>query len=74
MRAYRMREKPPITVDTPLRVVVVAEMVFGKDGDMTAQGLRREVARGCLVIERIANKVFNAGRYRWHAEAMPHGS
>ncbi|HEY2227847.1 MAG TPA: hypothetical protein VGI22_08920 [Xanthobacteraceae bacterium] len=41
--------------DTPLRLNVVASLVF-PDGSMTAAGLRREGARGKLIIERIAGK------------------
>jgi hypothetical protein len=55
--------KMPITVpsrehimlDTPLRLSVAAALAF-PDGSMTASGLRREGARGRLVIERIAGK------------------
>src|ERR1700740_6294 len=41
--------------DTPLRLAVAAATAF-PDGSMTASGLRRECARGRLVIERIAGK------------------
>src|ERR1035441_4308821 len=41
--------------DTPLRLSVAAAVAF-PDGTMTASGLRREAARGRLVIERIAGK------------------
>jgi hypothetical protein len=46
-----------IKPDTPLRLSVAAAMAF-PDGSMTASGLRREYARGRLVIERIAGKDF----------------
>jgi hypothetical protein len=48
---------PPdqITPDTPLRLGIAAALAF-PDGSMTASGLRREGARGRLVIERIAGK------------------
>src|ERR1700737_4565873 len=48
---------PPekITPDTPLRLEIAATLAF-PDGSMTAAGLRREGARGRLVIERIAGK------------------
>jgi hypothetical protein len=53
--------------DTPLRLDVAAAMAF-PDGSMTASGLRRECARGRLVIERIAGKDYttlrNIGRMR----------
>jgi hypothetical protein len=41
--------------DTPLRLAVAAATAF-PDGSMTASGLRRECARGRLVIERIAGR------------------
>ena len=41
--------------DTPLRLDVAVALAF-PDGSMTASGLRREAARGRLVIERIAGK------------------
>ena len=41
--------------DTPLRLNVAAALAF-PDGSMTTSGLRREFARGRLVIERIAGK------------------
>jgi len=44
-----------INSDTPLRLSVVAALAFS-DGSMTASGLRREAARGRLVVERIAGK------------------
>src|SRR3984957_14753589 len=44
-----------INPDTPLRLSVAAALAF-PDGSMTAFGLRRESARGRLVIERIAGK------------------
>src|SRR3977135_3628322 len=46
-----------ITPDTPLRLGIAAALAF-PDGSMTASGLRREGARGRLVIERIAGKDF----------------
>jgi len=50
---------PPekVTSDTPLRLEIAAVIAF-PDGSMTAAGLRREGARGRLVIERIAGKDF----------------
>jgi hypothetical protein len=50
---------PPekVTPDTPLRLEIAAMLAF-PDGSMTAAGLRREGARGRLVIERIAGKDF----------------
>jgi hypothetical protein len=44
-----------LTPDTPLRLAVAAALAF-PDGSMTASGLRRESAKGHLVIERIAGK------------------
>jgi hypothetical protein len=47
----------PETIDpsAPIRLDVAAKIAF-PDGSMTASGLRRESARGRLVLERIANK------------------
>lgn len=57
--ALKMSSKLPapdeINRDTPLRLGVAAIIAF-PDGTMTASGLRREAARGRLIIERIANK------------------
>jgi hypothetical protein len=54
-----MRQSVPtrdeVRPDTPLRLSVAAALAF-PDGSMTASGLRREGARGKLVIERIAGK------------------
>lgn len=44
-----------INPNTPLRLGVAAALAF-PDGSMSASGLRREAARGRLVIERIAGK------------------
>src|SRR6476620_541022 len=44
-----------VTPDTPLRLEIAATMAF-PDGSMSAAGLRREAARGRLVIERIAGQ------------------
>src|SRR5262249_27410160 len=44
-----------ISPDAPLRLSVAAAVAF-PDGSMTASGLRREGARGRLIIERIAGK------------------
>lgn len=43
--------------DVPLRLDVAATLAF-PDGSMTAHGLRSEVAKGRLVVERIAGKDF----------------
>src|SRR3954465_10040925 len=43
--------------DAPLRLSVAAKVAF-PDGSMSVSGLRREAARGRLVIERIAGKDF----------------
>ena len=50
-----LKRRPQIKPDTPLRLSVAAALAF-PDGSMTASGLRREAARGRLVIERIAGK------------------
>ena len=44
-----------IAPDTPLRLDVAASLAY-PDGSMTASGLRREAAKGRLVIERTAGK------------------
>ena len=61
-----------ISADDPLRLGVAAEIAF-PDGSMTASGLRREAARGNLVVERIAGKDYttlaNIERMREHYAA-----
>src|ERR1700691_6017393 len=47
--------------DTPLRLSVAAALAF-PDGSMTKSGLRREAARGRLVVERIAGKDYTTLR------------
>ena len=44
-----------ISPDTPLRLAVAAALAY-PDGSMTDSGLRREVEKGRLVIERVAGK------------------
>jgi hypothetical protein len=46
-----------IADDTPLRLAEAAAIAF-PTGSMTASGLRREAARGRLIVERIAGKDF----------------
>jgi len=46
-----------VSSNAPIRLSVAARLAF-PDGRMTASGLRREAARGHLVIERIAGKDF----------------
>jgi hypothetical protein len=50
---------PPeqVTPDTPLRLEIAAAIAF-PDGSITVAGLRREAARGRLVLERVAGKDF----------------
>src|SRR5580692_12706748 len=55
MTRSRLPSREEIGPDTPLRLGVAAALAF-PDGSMTASGLRREGARGRLVIERIAGK------------------
>jgi hypothetical protein len=54
-----MRAKLPssdeVGRDTPLRLGIAASLAF-PDASMTASGLRREAARGRLIIERIAGR------------------
>jgi hypothetical protein len=57
MTHHELLSRGAIKVDTPLRLSVAAALAF-PDGSMTASGLRREAARGRLVIERIAGKDF----------------
>jgi hypothetical protein len=72
---------PPekVTPETPLRLEIAAALAF-PDGSMTASGLRREAARGRLVIERIAAKDFTTlasiekMRQLCRVEARVHGS
>lgn len=52
---HRIRQDVDVKPDTPLRLNIAAGLAF-PDGSMTASGLRRESARGRLVIERIAGK------------------
>lgn len=53
-------------LDAPLRLETAAKAAF-PDGSMSASGLRREAARGRLVIERIAGKDYTTLN---HIEAM----
>jgi len=46
-----------IAPNAPIRLSVAAKLAF-PDGTMTASGLRREAARGRLIVERIAGKDF----------------
>jgi hypothetical protein len=50
-----------IDLDTPLRLSVAAAFAF-PDGSMSAAGLRREHARGRLVIERVAGRDYTTMR------------
>jgi hypothetical protein len=53
---------PPVfDVDAPLRLSKAAAIAF-PDGSMTKSGLRREAARGRLVIQRIAGKDYTTLR------------
>ena len=53
MTHHELPSRDAIKVDTPFRLSEAAAIAF-QDGTMTASGLRRENARGRLVIERIA--------------------
>ena len=58
MTARKRGELPALEVikpDTPLRLDVAAALAY-PDGSMGASGLRREAAKGRLVIERTAGK------------------
>src|SRR5262245_54346493 len=54
-RTLRLPPRDQIADDVPLRLDVAAALEY-PDGSMTASGLRREAARGRLVIERTAGK------------------
>lgn len=51
----RSIERSDVRPDDPLRLNLAAKIAF-PDGSMSASGLRREAARGHLVIERMAGK------------------
>ena len=51
----RLPSREQIGPETPLRLSVAAALAF-PDKSMTVSGLRREAARGRLVVERIAGK------------------
>src|SRR6202049_756497 len=55
MRIPRLPPQENVAEDTPLRLNVAAALAY-PDGSMTASGLRREAARGRLIIERTAGK------------------
>jgi hypothetical protein len=61
------KHREAVGLHDPLRLSVAAAVAF-PDGSMTASGLRRESARGRLIIERIAGKdyttLFHIGRMR----------
>ena len=53
-------EKPGVDqvgVDTPLRLADAVEIAF-PNGALSVSGLRREIAKGRLVVEVIAGKIF----------------
>src|SRR5437762_13651487 len=54
-RPCNLLDQQKIASDSPLRLSVVAAIAF-PDGSMSASGLRRECARGRLIVERIAGK------------------
>jgi hypothetical protein len=55
MTKKRLPARNEISATTPMRLSVAAALAY-PDGSMTASGLRREAARGRLVIERTAGK------------------
>src|SRR5690242_21917509 len=57
MNRIALPPREQIEPNTPLLLTVAAALAF-PDGSMSASGLRREAARGRLVIERIAGKDF----------------
>jgi hypothetical protein len=54
-------EPERISADAPLRLALAAKIAF-PDGSMTASGLRREVAKGRLTIDRVASKDYTCLR------------
>jgi len=58
-----------VSDDTPLRLAVAAAIAY-PDGSMTASGLRREAARGNLVIERTAGKDYTTLRNIEHMRML----
>ena len=57
--------------ETPLRLQVAAKLAY-PDGSMTASGLRREAARGRLVVERTAGKDYTTlSSIERHEGTMP---
>ena len=53
----RLPDPEKITPSTPLRLAIAVGIAF-PDGSLTAAGLRKEIARGNLEIERIAGKQY----------------
>jgi hypothetical protein len=53
----QLLDLPAVGLDTPLRLLDALNLAFPRGG-MTVSGLRREAAKGRLVIERIAGKDF----------------
>jgi hypothetical protein len=78
-KPYHMPTRSEIREDMPLRLAVAAAIAY-PDGSMTASGLRREAARGRLVIERTAGKDYTTlrdiGRMRelCRVESLGHAS
>ena len=62
MTRTTLPSRDEIRPDTPLRLGVAAALAF-PDGSMTASGLRRERARGHLMVERIAGKEYTTLAY-----------
>ena len=55
--------------NSPIRLNVAAKLAY-PDGSMTASGLRREAARGRLVIERTAGKDYTTLAHIEHMRAL----
>lgn len=51
----KIEEQRDVPKDAPIRLSVAALLAY-PDGSMTVSGLRREAARGRLIIERVAGK------------------
>lgn len=57
MPTKRALSRANIGPDTPLRLAEAVALAFPAEG-MTVSGLRREIARGRLTVETLANKQF----------------
>src|SRR5262249_30654476 len=68
-RTLTLPPRHQIAGDVPLRLDVAAALEC-PDGSMTASGLRREAARGRLVIERTAGKDYTTRAAIWEMRRL----